>query len=53
MSRWALLTAIAAMGMKTSLRAMVEMGGRASGVVVAETAFVGALVLGGILILGL
>ena len=53
LSRWALLTAIAAMGMKTSLRAMVEMGGRASGVVVSETAFVGALVLGGILILGL
>ena len=53
LSRWALLTAIAAMGMKTSLRAMVEMGGRASGVVVAETAFVGTLVLGGILILGL
>ena len=53
LSRWALLTAIAAMGMKTSLRAMVEMGGRASGVVVAETAFVGALVLSGILLLGL
>ena len=52
-SRWALLTAIAAMGMKTSLRAMVEMGGRASGVIVAETAFVGALVLAGVLLLGL
>ena len=53
LSRWALLTAIAAMGMKTSLRAMFEMGGRASGVIVAETAFVGALVLTGIVLLGL
>ena len=44
-SRWCLVTAIAALGMKTSLKAMAEVGGRAIGLIVAETVFVAVLVL--------
>jgi len=44
-SRWCLVTAIAALGMKTSLKAMAEVGGRAIGLIVAETLFLAILVL--------
>lgn len=44
-SRWCLVTAIAALGMKTSLKALAEVGGRAIGLIVAETVFLAAMVL--------
>jgi uncharacterized integral membrane protein (TIGR00698 family) len=44
-SRWCLVTAIAALGMKTSLKAMAEVGGRAIALIVAETIFLAMLVL--------
>jgi len=44
-SRWSLVTAIAALGMKTSLKAMADVGGRAIGLIVAETVFLAVLVL--------
>ena len=44
-SRWCLVTAIAALGMKTSLKAMAEVGGRAIALIVAETVFLAILVL--------
>jgi uncharacterized integral membrane protein (TIGR00698 family) len=44
-SRWCLVTAIAALGMKTSLKALSEVGGRAIGLIVAETVFLAVLVL--------
>lgn len=37
-SRWMLMTAIAALGVKTSLKAMVDVGPRHAGVIVLETA---------------
>ncbi|CTQ31982.1 YeiH family protein [Jannaschia rubra] len=52
LSRWALLIAIAAVGMKTSLRTMFDVGGQAIVLIVAETAFIGAFILVGIKILG-
>ncbi len=45
-SRWCLVTAIAALGMKTSLKAMADVGGRAIALIVAETLFLAILVLG-------
>jgi len=44
-SRWCLVTAIAALGMKTSLKAMAEVGGRAITLIIAETIFLAVLVL--------
>ena len=44
-SRWCLVTAIAGLGMKTSLKAMAEVGGRAIALIVAETVFLAVLVL--------
>jgi uncharacterized membrane protein YadS len=44
-SRWCLVTAIAALGMKTSLKAMADIGGRAIALIVAETVFLAILVL--------
>jgi uncharacterized integral membrane protein (TIGR00698 family) len=44
-SRWCLVTAIAALGMKTSLKAMAEVGGSAIALMVAETVFLAVLVL--------
>jgi uncharacterized integral membrane protein (TIGR00698 family) len=44
-SRWCLVTAIAALGMKTSLKAMADVGGRAIALIVAETLFLAVLVL--------
>ena len=51
-SRWALLTAIAAVGMKTSIPRLLQVGGPAIGLLVAETAFLAAFILGGIALLG-
>jgi uncharacterized integral membrane protein (TIGR00698 family) len=44
-SRWCLVTAIAALGMKTSLKAMADVGGRSIALIVAETVFLAILVL--------
>ena len=48
MSRWMLLIAIAAVGMKTSLRRMLDVGGQAIVLIVAETVFIAAFILIGI-----
>jgi uncharacterized integral membrane protein (TIGR00698 family) len=48
LSRWALLTAIAAVGVKTSLRTMTEVGGHAIVLIIAETVFLGGFILLGI-----
>jgi uncharacterized membrane protein YadS len=47
-SRWALLIAIAAVGMKTSLRRILDVGGAAIILLLAETIFIAVLILGGI-----
>ena len=52
LSGWALLIAIAAVGMKTSLKDIIEVGGQAIIIIVAETVFIGLFVLGGVFILG-
>ena len=51
LSRWCLVTAIAAIGMKTSLKSLTTMGLQPVILVVAETLFLAALVAG-VLILG-
>jgi len=51
-SRWALLVAIAAVGMKTSLRSIMDVGGPAVVLIVAETVFIAGFVLAGLLWLG-
>ncbi|MEM1362821.1 MAG: putative sulfate exporter family transporter [Pseudomonadota bacterium] len=48
-SRWALLISIAAVGMKTSLRRIMDVGGQAVILIVGETVFLAAFVLAGIL----
>ena len=50
-SRWALLVAIAAVGMKTSLRRMLDVGGQAIVLIVGETLFIAAFILIGIKLL--
>lgn len=45
-SRWCLVTAIAAIGMKTSLRSLVDIGFGSVVLLVAETVFLALLVLG-------
>ena len=44
-SRWCLVTAIAALGMKTSLKAMASMGALPIAVIVGETLFLAVLVM--------
>ncbi|SEH78793.1 YeiH family protein [Paracoccus alkenifer] len=51
-SRWCLLIAIAAVGIKTSLRKMLEVGGGAIALIVAETVFLGGFVLVGLHLIG-
>lgn len=51
LSRWFLLMAIAAVGMKTSLKAMTEVGVQHVLIIVSETILLAALVLGAILTL--
>lgn len=47
-SGWALLMGIAAVGMKTSLKRVVEVGGNAIALIVAETVFIAVFILSGI-----
>jgi uncharacterized integral membrane protein (TIGR00698 family) len=48
-SRWCLITAIAALGMKTSFRDLIAVGWRPVGLMVAETAWIGLLVLAAVI----
>ena len=48
LSRWALLTAISAVGMKTSLRRIFDVGSQAIILIVAETLFIGVFILAGV-----
>ncbi len=52
LSRWALLIAIAAVGMKTSLAGMLTVSRQAIVLIVAETVFIAAFVLLGVTFLG-
>lgn len=52
LSRWALLISIAAVGIKTSLARMFEVGGTAIALIVAETVFLGVVVVAGLHFLG-
>ncbi len=52
LSRWALLISIAAVGMKTSLKRILDVGGQAIFLIVAETIFIALLVLAGVALLG-
>ena len=51
-SRWALLTAIAAVGMKTSLKTMFDQGGSALALLASETVFLAIFILVGVMLLG-
>ncbi|WP_166418303.1 YeiH family protein [Cochlodiniinecator piscidefendens] len=51
LSRWALLTAIGAVGLKTSLREVVKVGYPAIILLVAETVFIALFVIGGLKLL--
>jgi uncharacterized integral membrane protein (TIGR00698 family) len=51
-SRWALLIAIAAVGMKSSLKRIFDVGGQAITLILAETVFIGVMILIGIALLG-
>ncbi|GIT92214.1 membrane protein [Jannaschia pagri] len=50
-SRWLLLTAIAAVGMKTDLRSVMSVGGAAIALIILETLFIAAITLAGITLL--
>jgi uncharacterized integral membrane protein (TIGR00698 family) len=50
-SRWLLLTAIAAVGMKTDLKNVLSVGGAAIALIIAETLFIAGVTLAGILFL--
>ncbi|MEM9853095.1 MAG: putative sulfate exporter family transporter [Pseudomonadota bacterium] len=50
-SRWLLLTAIAAVGMKSNLRKILSVGGAAVALIVLETLFIAGVVYGGMRIL--
>lgn len=52
-SRWLLVIAIAAAGVKTTFEELLSLGWRAVAMLVAETVFIAAFVLGAILLLGL
>ncbi|MEO1102878.1 MAG: putative sulfate exporter family transporter [Pseudomonadota bacterium] len=52
LSRWALLVAIAAVGMKTSLRRIMDVGGPAVVLIIGETIFIALIVVAGIAMLG-
>lgn len=49
-SRWALLVSIAAVGMKTSLKSIADVGSQAFSLLIVETLFIGALVLAGVML---
>jgi len=50
-SSWCLLTAVAGLGVKTSLKALADVGPAPIGVMVAQTLFLAAFVIGGIALL--
>lgn len=50
-SRWLLLTAIAAVGMKTNLKQVLAVGGAAIALIIVETVFIAGLILAGITVL--
>ncbi|MFD2741705.1 YeiH family protein, partial [Sulfitobacter aestuarii] len=52
LSRWALLVSIAAVGMKTSLKTIFEVGGQAILLIVIDTLFIAGFILFGITYLG-
>lgn len=52
LSRWALLIAIAAVGMKTALRSMLDVGGQAIVLIIAESVFLAVFILVGLQLLG-
>ena len=52
LSRWALLISIAAVGMKTSLKRILDVGGQAIALIIAETVFIALFVLLGVMLLG-
>jgi uncharacterized membrane protein YadS len=47
-SSWCLLTAVAALGVKTSLKSLTEVGPAPVGVMVAQTVFLALFVVGGV-----
>ena len=51
-SSWCLLTAVAALGVKTSLKALAEVGPAPIGVMVIQTLFLAVIVIGGIIYIG-
>ena len=53
LSRWALLTAIASVGLKTSLRQTLKVGLPAIGLLVSETAFLAVFIFAGLKLFGL
>jgi uncharacterized integral membrane protein (TIGR00698 family) len=50
-SRWLLLTAIAAVGMKSNLKQVLAVGGAAIALIIVETLFIAGLILAGISVL--
>jgi len=50
-SSWCLLTAVAALGVKTSLKALADVGPAPIGVMVIQTVFLAVLVIGGLLLI--
>ena len=51
-SGWCLLTAVAALGVKTSLKALAEVGPAPVGVMVIQTVLLALFVIGGITLIG-
>ncbi len=51
-SSWCLLTAVAGLGVKTSLKALVDVGPAPIGVMVAQTVFLALFVIGGVALIG-
>ena len=49
-SRWCLVTAIAALGMKTSFKALVAVGWRPVALMILETVWIGGLVMAAVLL---
>ena len=47
-SRWLLLTAIAAVGMKTNLKQVLAVGGSAIALIIVQTIFIATIILSGV-----
>jgi len=50
-SNWCLLTAVAALGVKTSLKALADVGPAPIGVMVIQTLFLALFVIGGLVLI--